>query len=317
MGLRGRDRDRPRPRGERATSRRWYCGRAGSVLPYHVARLERPCRQGNPPAPDAVTLGNRPARLERPCRQGDPPAPDAVTRAWFAAAPPAARKCAMSTAEHESPPDAEVLYDVADRVATVTLNRPASSECDLGADAAATVERAARRRRRPGGALRAPHRRGEGILLRARPQGRHGGHGHRLGRERGRRGDDRRGDTADGDPAGDGHSGARRDQRRRRGLRPRPRARLRHAAREHLHALAPGIRQARRRARERRDVVPASSRRMVTRVPHRDVGPRPRRRGIAGVRAARHRRRRRRARSTPRASGRARSPRTRRWRSRR
>ena len=30
----------------------------------------------------------------------------------------------MSTAEHESPPDAEVLYDVADRVATVTLNRP-------------------------------------------------------------------------------------------------------------------------------------------------------------------------------------------------
>ncbi len=30
----------------------------------------------------------------------------------------------MSTAEHESPPAAEVLYDVTDRVATVTLNRP-------------------------------------------------------------------------------------------------------------------------------------------------------------------------------------------------
>ena len=77
-GTRGRDRDRPRPRGERATSPRWYCGRTGEVLPYPVARLERPCRQGNPPAPDAVTLGNRPARLERPCRQGEPPAPDAV-----------------------------------------------------------------------------------------------------------------------------------------------------------------------------------------------------------------------------------------------
>ena len=30
----------------------------------------------------------------------------------------------MSTAEPESPPAAEVLYDVTDRVATVTLNRP-------------------------------------------------------------------------------------------------------------------------------------------------------------------------------------------------
>ena len=69
----------------------------------------------------------------------------------------------MSTAEHESPPDRRgpVRRDGPRR--DRHPEPPASAKCDLGAHAAAVVERAARRRRRPGRALRAPHRRGKGF----------------------------------------------------------------------------------------------------------------------------------------------------------
>ena len=59
------------------------------------------------------------------------------------------------------------------------------------------------------------------------------------------------------DPPGDGHAGDRRPQRRRRRLRPRPRARLRPAAHGRVRHAAARLRQARRRPRVRRHLVPA------------------------------------------------------------
>ena len=166
--------------------------------------------------------------------------------------------------------------------------------------------------------VRAPHRCRQGLLLGTRPEGRDGRYGYRCRAGVGSRGGcvRCRRSPHDGAP-GDEHAGARRHQRRRGRLRARSRARLRHAARQHVHPVAARVRQAGRGAGERRHVVPAATRRLVTRVPHRDARPRPGRVGSARVRIARRRRGRTTTSSRPRVHGPARSPRMRRSRSRR
>ena len=70
----------------------------------------------------------------------------------------------------------EVLYEVADHVATITLNRPHRRNAISGRmlELLSELLRPGRRRRRR--ARRDPHRRRQGVLLRPRHQGRHGRH---------------------------------------------------------------------------------------------------------------------------------------------
>ena len=65
----------------------------------------------------------------------------------------------------------EVLYEVADHVATITLNAPERMNTISGPMLGDAVRAAARGRPRPRRALHRAHRRGPGVLRRARPAG--------------------------------------------------------------------------------------------------------------------------------------------------
>ena len=69
----------------------------------------------------------------------------------------------------------EVLYEVADHVATITLERSRADEHDLRGDVARHLRAAARGRPRSRRTMHRAHGRGPGVLCRARPAGADGG----------------------------------------------------------------------------------------------------------------------------------------------
>ena len=209
----------------------------------------------------------------------------------------------------------EVLYEVADHVATITLNRPASPQRHLGPDAASCSASSS-----PGPTTTATCAcviltgAGKGFCSGLDIKDAMAGTGHRRHRRR------RRGRVVHADPQpphrdppGDGHPGDRGAQRRRGGLRPRPRPRRRPPPDGQLGHAAARLRQARRRPRVGRHVVPPAAARLGQ--GRRDLLPRSRhRRGRGRAHRAREpRRARRRADGAGRTSGPPRSPATRRW----
>ena len=131
----------------------------------------------------------------------------------------------------------EVLYEVADHIATITLNAPERMNTISGPMLGALSDAAARGRPRPRRALHRAHRRGPGVLRRARP-GRADERPEGFARQprRARRQPRRvRPARRSADRAAQPrHAHHLRAERRRRRLRPRPRARLRHPHRRRV-----------------------------------------------------------------------------------